>query len=382
LNSMERREARYQRRVAKRREKHNTRMKTADNFEAVFSYANLYRAYKCSRRGVSWKSSVQKYITNAPLNIYQTRKKLLSGKYKSPGFFEFDICERGKLRHIRSTMISERVVQRCLCDNALLPALVPSFVYDNGASLQDKGYDFAMDRLEQHLHEHYREHGQNGYILLFDFRKFFDNVSHAIVKQALHKHFTDDKILALSECFIDAFGDIGLGLGSQISQVLALSSADRLDHAMKEVFRIRGYGRYMDDGHLIHESKEYLQTCLDGIKAICKALEINLNEKKTQLVKLSHGFTWLKARIFLTPTGKVIRKICKSSITRERRKLKRLHKLFIVGKISFEDIRTSWQSWKGYALKFDAWNTVQTMGKLYDRLFIEEGFLNGLHQSV
>lgn len=382
MNSKERHEARYQRRVAKRREKHEARMETAGRFEAVFSYANLYRSYKCSRRGVSWKASVQRYITNAPLNIYQTRKRLLAGKYKSPGFFEFDICERGKLRHIRSTVIAERVVQRCLCDNALLPALVPSFIYDNGASLENKGYDFAMDRMEKHLHEHYRKHGQNGYILLFDFRKFFDSVSHMIIKRSIRKHFTDTEILRLSDMLVDAFGDVGLGLGSQISQVLALSSADRLDHYIKEVLCVHGYGRYMDDGYLIHESKEYLQTCLAGIKAICKELEINLNEKKTQLVKLSHGFTWLKARIFLTPTGRVIRKICKASITRERRKLKRLQVLLLNGKIPFEDVRTAWQSWRGYALKFDAWNTVQSMGKLYYRLFIEEGFLNGLYQSV
>lgn len=80
------------------------------------------------------------------------------------------------------------------------------------------------------------------------------------MKAILHKEFTDERLLALTEHFIDAFGDKGMGLGSQISQVLALASANRLDHYVKEILQVRGYGRYMDDGYLIHTSKAYLQT--------------------------------------------------------------------------------------------------------------------------
>lgn len=372
MNSIERKEARYQRRKAARAAKKAERLVDADNFEKVFSYENLYWAYRCCRRGVSWKSSVQRYIATAPLMIAQTRVRLMKGTYRSPGFFEFDLYERGKKRHIRSTIIGERVVQRCLCDNSLIPAITPTFVYDNGASMKNKGYDFAFRRMTQHLREHYRKHGNEGYVLLFDFSKFFDNISHKVVKGLFEKTFTDERIKKLAGHFVDAFGDIGLGLGSQISQILALASANRLDHYIKEVLRIRGYGRYMDDGYLIHESKEYLKKCLESIKEICKMLEIKLNEKKTQLVKLSHGFTWLKSRIYLTKTGKVIRKIYKRSITHMRRKLKVMRKLLAEKRITRLDVYNSWQSWRGYAKRFNAWHTIRSMGDLYDKLFVFE----------
>lgn len=372
MNSKERRIARYQRRKAKREQKKLHRLEKANCFDSVFSYENLYRAYRCCRCGVTWKSSVQKYVATAPLSVYQTMQKLQKGTYRSPGFYEFDLFERGKKRHIRSTSIAERVVQRCLCDNALIPALMPTFVYDNGASMRGKGYDFCFRRLTQHLHEHFRRYGQDGYILLYDFSKFFDNVSHAVVKGIFDRTFTDERIKKIACHFVDAFGDIGLGLGSQISQVMALASANRLDHYVKEVLRIRGYARYMDDGYLIHPSKEYLKKCLKGMKLICDELHIKLNTKKTQLVKLSHGFTWLKARVFLTPTGKVIRKIYKRSVTHMRRKLKIMYHLYKEKRITYSDVYNSWQSWKGYASKFNAWHTVQTMGKLYERLFVFE----------
>lgn len=372
MTSEERKEARYWRRVAARRKAKMQKAAASDDFAKVFSYPHLYQAYKCCRRNVAWKASVQKYITLAPLNVLQTYNRLMAGTYKTPGFYEFDLYERGKRRHIRSTSIGERVVQRCLCDNALVPTLSRSFIYDNGASMEDKGYTFAIRRLCQHLREHYRRHGQEGYVLLFDFSKFFDRVSHKLVKGILRKQFTDARLLKITEHFVDAFGDIGLGLGSQISQVLALASANRLDHYVKEVLRIRGYGRYMDDGYLIHPDKRYLQKCMEAIKAICAELEITLNVKKTQIIKLSHGFTWLKVRFFLTETGKVVRKIYRRSVTKMRQKLKSFHRKWLNGEMCREDIETSWQSWRSYALRFHAYHTVQSMTALYNQLFREE----------
>lgn len=372
MTSEERREARYQRRVAQRRARRNARYANHDDFSTVFSFGHLYRSYQRCRRGVGWKASVQKYITNAPLNVFNTYKELENGKFKSPGFFEFDLYERGKHRHIRSTGIMERVVQRCLCDNALVPMVERSFIYDNGASMKNKGYDFSVRRLTKHLQEHFRRYGTDGYILLFDFSKFFDNVSHELIKTDLHRRFTDQKILALTEHFIDAFGEKGMGLGSQISQVLALASANKLDHFMKDICRIKGYGRYMDDGYIIYHNKEFLVALMQHLKDICTDLGITLNEKKTQIVKLSHGFTWLKIRFFLTKTGRVVKKIYKRSVTRMRRKLKKLCPKLNTGKLTFSDIWITWQSWKAYAQKFDAWHTIQNMGKLYKQLYIDD----------
>lgn len=382
MTSEERKEVRYQRRVAKRIKKRVKKLQMINDFNSVFSYDNLYRAYKHCRQGVTWKTSVQKYITQAPLEVYKTYNQLQKDRFKSPGFFEFDLFERGKHRHIRSTSIRERVVQNCLCNNCLIPSLQPSFVYDNGASMKNKGYTFAINRITDALHRHYRKHGQDGYILVFDFSKFFDNVSHELVKRIIASNITNEKILKLSNHFIDAFGTKGLGLGSQISQVLALASANRLDHFIKEICRVKGYARYMDDGYLISISKEKLKQCLKAIKAICEELEITINRKKTQIVKLSHGFTWLKVRFFLTKTGKVIRKIYKRSVVKQRQKLKKLRKKLDKGLLEFQDICNSFQSWRAYALNFNAYFTIKNMEALFNNLFSEELQKNAIYQIM
>ena len=382
MTSEERKAARYQRRQQKRQEKRK-RMKDHDSFTSVFSYAHLYRSYRYCRKGVSWKASVQKFIITAPLSVYQIHTKLMRGTYHSPGFYEFDLFERGKARHIRSTVIGERVVQRTLCDQALNPILCRTFIYDDGASLKKKGYDFAVNRLICHLRRHIRKYGTEGYILLFDFRKFFDNVDHALVKMELRRQFSDERIIRITDHFIDMFGNRGLGLGSQISQTLALLSGNRLDHYVKEVLRIKGYARYMDDGYLIHHSKARLQECMEKIKTLCKDLGIVLNDKKTQIFKLTHGFPWLKIRVFVTPSGKIVKKVYKRSVTRQRRKMKKLRFMLDEGKVTIDDCYNAWQSWRAYALRFNAWHTVQTMGKLYDALFTHEEVDYGyLHQTA
>ena len=373
VTSEERREARYQRRKAARQAKKD-RLRDCDDYAKVFTYEHLYAAYRKCRRTVAWKASVQRYIATAPLSVYQVYQSLRRGTYRSPGFFEFDLYERGKLRHIRSTVIGERVVQRCLCDYCLVPVIWRTLIYDNGASLTNKGYDFAVRRLEHHLQSHFRTYGMEGYILLFDFRHFFDNIDHGLMKKQLAAQITDPRLLALLAHFIDMFGPVGLGLGSQISQILALFAATELDHEIKDRMGVRYYARYNDDGYLIFPEKEQATAALGEMRTICDRLGLTLNPKKTQVVKLTHGFTWLHIRIRLQQTGKVVMKVYHRSVTRQRRKLKKLRSLLDDGKILFEDVWNAWQSWASYASKFDSWHTLQSAGALYDKLFIWEEY--------
>lgn len=372
MNSTERREARYQRRKQKRLEKKQQQYAECDDFDKVFTFDNLYQAYKKCCRGVGWKASTQRYSANALLNVNDTLRLLKEGKYKSRGFYEFDIVERGKPRHIQSVHISERVVQRCLCDNALVPMFGRSFIYDNGACMERKGIDFSARRLVCHLQRHYRKRGTGGYALVFDFSKYFDTIRHEPLKQIVDRTFSDSRIAGLVKQFIDDFGDVGLGLGSQISQVSALMYPNALDHYVKEILRVKHYGRYMDDGYLIHESKEYLQKCLAEIRRICSELGITLNAKKTQIVKLSRGVNFLKRRFILTDTGKVVIKPARKGITKMRRKLRTFKRWLDEGKMSMADIQTSYVSWKGHLKHCNAYTVTIRTDVMFNNLFKED----------
>lgn len=381
MTSEERHEARYQRRKQKRLEKCMQRSRQCGDFEDIFSYKNLYHSGKLCCKGVNWKTSTQLYHNNIITNTVKLEKSLKDGTFRSKGFTEFDLCERGKMRHIRSVHISERVVQRTLCDKAIIPTFMPALIYDNGASMKNKGIDFTLNRVTCHLQRHYRKYGSDGYILLYDFSSYFDNAKHEPVKQELDKRIHDVKTIKLANYFLDAFGDVGYGLGSQISQIAAIMLPNKLDHFIKEELKIKGYARYMDDGYLIHHNKPYLKQCLKEIVKICDELGVILNPKKVKIKKLSDGFDFLKVRFKLTETGKVVRKMNYESIKSMRRKLKKFknwnengRKVFIEGKyiikdFPLSDVCSSYASWKAHMKRGCNYWAVKRMDILFESLF-------------
>lgn len=58
-------------------------MAAADNFDAVFTFDNLYHSYKKCCLGVGWKASTQRYRVNAIVNVNDTLRQLKEGKFKS-----------------------------------------------------------------------------------------------------------------------------------------------------------------------------------------------------------------------------------------------------------------------------------------------------------
>ena len=334
MTSKERHEGRAQRRRAAREAHRRERLAEYDNFNRVADYNSLYRAYKDARKGVAWKASVQRYGIDLGKNLCRTHNALINGEDVRKGFISFDLMERGKLRHIQSVHFAERVPQKSLSQNALMPVLENGLIYDNGASRSGMGISHAIDRITLQLQQHYRKHGNEGYILQIDLKDYFGSIPHGKLKEMIREKFTDERIIRLTEQFIDAFAEekmremkkfkevaaecgeeyaIGLGLGSEVCQICAVSYPNRVDHFVKEDLRVKPYGRYMDDSYLIHISKEFLKKALEKIRGIYQSLGIRLNEKKTRIVKLSRGFTFLKTQFSLTDTGKVVKKICRKS---------------------------------------------------------------------
>ncbi len=98
---------------------------------------------------------------------------------------DFIINERGHIRHIESPAICDRDVQKSLMKQVLTPSLRPCLIYDNYASLTQRGTDFARKRFGIMLQRYIQKYGTDGYILLGDVSKYFENVDHEILKRLI-----------------------------------------------------------------------------------------------------------------------------------------------------------------------------------------------------
>lgn len=210
---------------------------------------------------------------------------------------------------------------------------------------------------------------QQRYILVFDFKDYFGSAQHWTVKNELARRVHDPKTRKLANDFLENFGPAGYGLGSQISQNAALMLPNKLDHIIKEELQIKGYGRYMDDGYLIHEDIHYLEYCLERIKEVCAELGITLNLRKTKIRPITRGIVFLKTKFILTETGRVLRKMSRASMRAMKRKLFKFRKWYEAGEFSLEDIRTAYDSFKGHMRRGDSFKAVARIDLFFKHLF-------------
>lgn len=291
-----------------------------------------------------WKDSTAGYLANGLKNTYALKKELLTGSYQIRPYQCFVVTDP-KRREVMATQIRDRQFQRALCDEGLYQDLTRHFIYDNAACQRGKGVDFSLDRMEAHLRRYYRKYGSDGWVLKCDVHHYFASTSHEVAKAAVRKRVEDDGVYQAVCQIIDSFpGEVGIGLGSQVSQLIELAVLDDLDHRIKERLHIKHYLRYMDDFILVHPDKVYLQCCLEDIRSQLDLLGLELN-KKTCIYPLKNGVKWLKWRFELTPTGKVLRHPEQTSLRRERKKLKNLKRLIDAGKVPQSAAIDSFQSW-------------------------------------
>lgn len=342
-----------------------------DDFGIVTDFGNLYNAHKSCRKGKLYKTAVSTYESRSLESTYYLRYLLETGKYRMGKYHCFQVNERGKIRDIKSTQYKDRIVQKSLHENVLIPRIAPTLIYDNSASLKNKGTDFALNRLKIHLRHHIAKHGVNGYILIGDCSGYFDSLQHKMLDDFYKSQFTDERIIDLVKLIHATIpGDKGVPLGNQLSNDDGLIAASPIDHMVKEQLHIKGYGRYNDDFYLIHTDKEYLKYCLKEIGKKAEELGLKLNEKKTKIVPLTTGINFLGFHIYVTETGKIIMRLKAKSKSYERRKLRKHKKKVDSGKMTYEKARESYRGWKASASRGNTYYLLQEMDCYFYSLFL------------
>ena len=345
----------------------------------IFDGNALYDAFRRAEKGSDWKPQVQKFEMTYLLGLSCIQTDLKNKTYHFLPSSTFEIKERGKARFINGEQVPDRIVKHSLCDEVLTPAITRYLIYDNGASQKNKGIDFTRRRLLTHLRRYYMHHGSNdGYILLVDFSKYYDNIWHSALLEILSRYVSDDcalwllgEILKRSEidvsymtddeyalCMFEIFNSLEyknidkslltgekmmpkhMNIGDQVAQIAGIIYPVPLDNYIKIVKGVHEYARYMDDSYTISESKMFLEDLTGEIIDVCSKSGIHVNTRKTRICKLSDYWRFLQIQYSLTDTGRVIQKINPKRLTAMRRKMKKL--IHILPPKDFADWYKAW----------------------------------------
>lgn len=365
-----------------------------DFFDNIPEYHTLSDAnwlqdgYLKSKKSSPWKASTQQFNWHHLVQITKLQNELEAFRLHQPGAYktlpgsEFTIHERGKVRPITGLSMRDRVVRHNLNDNILLPLVLKRIIYTNSASIKDRGIDFARRQLKYDLKNYYKKYGNDGWIMLLDVSKYYDNINHEVALEQFYHILGDDTFskelleyifktyeidvsymdkdefdLVMTSIFnlnehrkheFDHTGEKMLNksvlMGDQTSQLTGVFNLMPVDNFITIVEGNKYYGRYMDDSYVIAHDKEYLLQLFDKVAQQYAKLGLYLNRKKMQLCRLSSPFTFLQHKYTLADNGHVIIRIRAKSVQRQRKRMRKLAAQPHLSQADHEQLFKSWMT--------------------------------------
>ena len=331
-------------------------MKTFDGlYPQICSFENLWTAAHKAQRGKRFQYSVSRFNFHLERELFRLQEELLTQTYQPGEYHEFTIYEPKK-RMISAAPYRDRVVHHALC-NIVEPIFERTFIHDSYACRVGKGTHQAVDRFTKFSR-------QNRYVFKADIRKYFPSIDHEILKKSMRRKIRDERTLWLIDLIIDSsnpqepaisyfpgdslFAPVerrrGIPIGNLTSQFFANVYLNPLDHFVKEQLECKYYIRYCDDFVILADDKDWLHEVKAHMAEYLASLRLKLHPTKCQVFPVMDGTDFLGYRIF--PTHRRIRK---DSVTRFRRRMRRLQKAYARGEVSLWHIRQSMQSWLGHA---------------------------------
>jgi len=290
----------------------------------LFTFQNVYKAYKACRKHKTNTINVLKFEQNLLENLWDLVYDLQNRTYKIGHSICF-LTHSPKLREVFAADFRDRVVHHLLID-AIEPYYEKRFINDLYNNRKEKGIHQAVKRAQKFMHKttkgYYLQLDIKGFFYHLDknilFKNMFDDLSRCNEWCVGKQHPTvgnieQDKILEYKHEILFLLNRIvyhdptrnyrfkgdksklkllpahktlfllpkhkGLPIGNLTSQFFGNVYMSRFDNFLKRQLKVKCYLRYVDDFVLFDKSKERLEQLLPQIKSYLKEnLALTLRE--------------------------------------------------------------------------------------------------------
>lgn len=215
-------------------------------FEKIVSIDNLRAAHfqaKSSHKP-NRRRRADKYERNLEFNLIRLHDDLINERWEMHPYRAMIRYERGKRREIYYSPNHEDSIVQLAILRVVAPLMKARYIRDTYASIVGRGTSDGVNRIKKFLCSIPKS--EKVYILKGDVKQCYASFQHEALMSDILLFFKDMRAARLMfRCFCSHFK--GLPIGNPISPLFANLHFTKLDHLAKEVYRFRGYFRYLDD---------------------------------------------------------------------------------------------------------------------------------------
>lgn len=378
---------------------------------------DVFQAYEDARKNKRNTTAQLEFEKDAEQNLIELFHELLDGTYL-PGKSICFLSYSPVLREVFASQFRDRVVHHLLF-NYIAPIFETQFIYDSYSCRKEKGTLFGIERLEHHIRSCTNNYTENAFVLKLDIQGYFMSINKHILYNIIcnelfaywEKHGCDcskpagnlefilwlikiiifkdhtldckiigDKkdwmLLPASKSLFNQPKNIGLPIGDLTSQLFSNIYLNELDQMIKRRFKIKHYGRYVDDFYIIHPSKAYLKSIIPEIRYfLIDQLGLILHPKKIYLQLCKNGVPFLGA--FVKPYRKYA---VPRSVNGFRSKAKNIISLSKKDELSLDEleaIQTTLNSYLGYLGHFESYKIIHkslTGSTIFKHMYFASGY--------
>jgi len=330
-------------------------------WEKIISLENLRIAYKKAILGKSSMRNVKKFNQNVEANLLKIQKSLIEKTFTTSKYTKKTVYEPKKRDIYVLPLDPDRFVQHALM-NILEPIWEKLFINDTYACIVGRGIHKGSNRTMEFVR-------RNEYCLKCDVSKFYPSVDQEILITIIKKKIKCKDTLWLIEDIIHSFpGGKNVPIGNYTSQWFGNLYLNELDNYVKVNLQAQyghiDYIRYCDDFCLFHNNKKILHDCAKHIQEFLHE-KLLLKLSKCDVFPVTRGVDFLGYRHF---NNYIL--LRKSTTKRVRRRLEKLPKQYVAGRITAEQYRSSVGSTWGWLKHANCHNLILKMNflKLYQEV--------------
>lgn len=208
--------------------------------------------------------------------IKQCQERMLNGTFKIESYQEYEILERGKVRHIQCVKIPDRIVINALMKE-VQHAFRREFIHTTASSIEGRG-GLWLHKLVVKMR---KEHPEIRWFYKCDIRKYYESIPQDKLLDLIDKKFREKSVKhIMRECITLMPSGISIGLRSS-QEFGNIYLSHYVDHRLKDGCGCKWYFRYCDDIVIAAEAAEeltvYIMAVHEGAREA--GLDIKPNEQ-------------------------------------------------------------------------------------------------------